>query len=83
MLVHHHLSRSETPQGAPNFRNRFQNELDALGMPKNLRKIALNNGSIMGENIGIPSQEILAIQINPDVLFRLANLFFNRVAFSI
>ena len=48
MLVHHHLSGSKTPKGAPDFRDRFQNSLDNLGMPKNLRKIALNNGSLMG-----------------------------------
>jgi len=75
MLVHHHLSGSETPQGAPGFRNRFQNELDALGMPKNLRKIALNNGSILGATIGTPSQEILSMEINPDVVTRLVNYF--------
>ena len=75
MLVHHHLSGSEIPKGAPGFRDRFQNELDALGMPKNLRKIALNNGSILGETIGTPSQEILKMEINPDVLTRIINYF--------
>ncbi|QTE22327.1 esterase/lipase family protein [Polaribacter cellanae] len=74
MLVHHHLSGRETPQGAPNFRNRFQNELDALGTPQNLRKIALNNGSILGETIGIPSQEILSMKINPDVASRIVDI---------
>lgn len=75
MLVHHHLSGSETPKGAPNFRDRFQNELDALGMPQNLRKIALNNGSLLGETIGTPSQEILNMEINPDFITRLVNLY--------
>lgn len=76
MLVHHHLSGSETPQGAPDFRNRFQNELDALGMPQNLRKIALNNGSIMGQTIGTPSQEVLNMKINPDVVTRIINYLY-------
>ncbi len=48
MLVNHYTNDTNLPVGAPNFRNRFQNELNALGMPQNLRKIALLNGSIMG-----------------------------------
>lgn len=82
MLVHHHLSGSETPQGAPNFRNRFQNELDALGMPQNLRKIALNNGSILGATIGTPSQEILGMEINLESYLSLIISYFTNFIFT-
>ena len=64
MLVNHYTNDTNLPVGAPNFRNRFQNELDALGMPQNLRKIALNNGSIMGALNGISKAKYLNIDDN-------------------
>ncbi len=51
MLLHHYLSNSELPAGAPNFRIRFQNALNAIGFPgltptpQNIRRIAITNGS--------------------------------------
>lgn len=82
MLVHHHLSGSETPQGAPNFRNVFQNKLNQLGMPNNLRKIALNNGSIMGSKVGVSGQEILNTHIEPGIISQLAISYFTAGLFQ-
>lgn len=48
MLVHHYRSTSHTVSGTPGFRDRFQAEIDALGMPAQLRRIAVVNGSIGG-----------------------------------
>lgn len=54
MLIHHYLSNSEEPFGAPNFRERFKNVLSAIGFPggsgnpSSLRRIALSNGSGSG-----------------------------------
>lgn len=48
MLVQHYRSTSNTVSGAPGFRDRFQAELDNLGMPEQLRRIAVVNGSQTG-----------------------------------
>nr|MDQ2770014.1 T9SS type A sorting domain-containing protein [Bacteroidota bacterium] len=48
MLVHHYRSTSQTVSGDPAFRDRFQTELDNLGMPAQLRRIAVVNGSLTG-----------------------------------
>jgi len=42
------------PNGAPNFRNVFQSELNNLGFPQNVRNVAIINGSGAGTNIGFP-----------------------------
>jgi len=50
MLISHYLSYSEgLPQGAPNFRNRFQTELERIGFPQQSRNVAVINGSIISE----------------------------------
>ena len=49
MVVNHYTNDTSLPIGAPNFRNRFQTKLDNLGMPQNLRKVALLNGWIAGQ----------------------------------
>ncbi|PQJ76687.1 hypothetical protein BTO16_12440 [Polaribacter glomeratus] len=61
MLVNHYTNNSNLPVGAPNFRNRFQNDLDNLGMPQNLRKVALLNGSMSGVLNGISEAQYLQI----------------------
>ncbi len=48
MLVHHIRSTSQYVAGAPDFRDRFQNELNDLGMPAQLRRISVVNGSLAG-----------------------------------
>ena len=61
MLVNHYTNNTSFPVGAPNFRNRFQNSLDNLDMPQNLRKIALLNGSMNGLLNGVSSAKYLQI----------------------
>jgi hypothetical protein len=73
MLVNHYTNNSSLPVGASNFRNRFQNELDQLGMPQNLRKVALINGSIMGALNGISKGKYLNIT---DDLTHLSPFFY-------
>jgi hypothetical protein len=62
MLVNYYTNNSSLPAGAVGFRNRFQNELDVLGMPQNLRKVALVNGSIMGALNGVSSAKTLKVE---------------------
>ena len=45
--------------GAANFREVFQNELDAMGLPLNTRNIAITNGSGIGEMTGTPGMELI------------------------
>ncbi len=47
------------PVGAPDFREVFQKELDDLGFPKNVRNIAITNGSGKSTMIGDPSATII------------------------
>lgn len=48
MLVHHYRSTGQSVAGDPDFRDRFQTELDNLGMPTQPRRIAVVNGSLAG-----------------------------------
>jgi hypothetical protein len=69
------------PIGAPNFRNRFQNALDNLGMPNNLRKVALINGSIFGNLNGVSSAKYLEIDDNLShlgPLMLITNVFYDK-----
>lgn len=72
MLLHHYTANSITPAGAPNFRNSWQTELDNLGYPQNLRKIALINGAINGTTQGAACENVFKLKawIYP------ANVFF-------
>lgn len=47
------------PTGAVNFRTTFQNELDAIGFPQQVRNISVSNGSGSGANTGSPNAEIV------------------------
>ena len=82
MLVHHYLAEEQIPipaypyltyglisEGAPGFRNRFQNELDALGYPEDLRKVALVNGSTRGTEINTAGEEIAHLHFKIDTWF--------------
>ena len=69
MLIDHYLAHVDTdgitqtgsnlPNGAPNFRDAFQTELDALGFPENSRNIAITNGSGQGQLTGTIGMELL------------------------
>jgi hypothetical protein len=47
------------PEGAPNFRNAFQGELDALGFPQSVRNVAMVNGSSQGTTTGDPGMLVV------------------------
>ncbi len=53
------------PEGAPNFRNAFQAELDALGFPFQTRNVAMVNGSGIGTTTGTPG--ILVVDTTLDL----------------
>lgn len=71
MLVDHfsaHLSGGSTflqdptkllPDGAPNFRDAFQAELDAMGLPQMTRNVSVINGSGIGATTGTPGASII------------------------
>ena len=56
------------PAGAPNFRDEFQQELDALGFPQNVRNVTIINGAVDGTNIGSPGMEVVNTSIEVDAL---------------
>ena len=75
MLLDHYLGHvdasgveqnnsTQTPKGAPNFRDAFQAELDAMGFPQNTRNIAITNGSGVGQMTGFPGMELLKHTFN-------------------
>lgn len=49
----------QLPTGAPNFRNAFQNELNAMGFPSETRNVAISNGSNNGTTTGTPGMFVL------------------------
>jgi hypothetical protein len=49
VLIHHNLSNSETPAGAPDFFDRYHTYMSSLGYPQNLRKVAGNSGAHNGQ----------------------------------
>lgn len=47
------------PAGAPDFRDAFQAELDALGFPQQVRNVTMVNGSALGATIGTPGMQVI------------------------
>ncbi len=47
------------PEGAPNFRDAFQAELDGLGFPQQVRNISVINGSGQSVTTGMPGMQII------------------------
>lgn len=47
------------PAGAPDFRDAFQAELDALGFPQQVRNVAMVNGSALGTTTGTPGMQVV------------------------
>ncbi|MGN6494643.1 MAG: T9SS type A sorting domain-containing protein [Agriterribacter sp.] len=75
MLLHHFEANSTTPVGAANFRNAWQTELDNLGYPQNLRRIALINGAINGTTQGTACENVYKMNVQvytPNVFFFFA-----------
>ncbi len=54
------------PLGAPNFRNAFQAELDALGFPNNVRNVTMINGSGNGTKTGSPGTTVVDTNLQVD-----------------
>jgi pimeloyl-ACP methyl ester carboxylesterase len=71
MLVDHYLGHLQSgstflqdaaitlPSGAPNFRNAFQSELNAMGFPQNTRNVSIVNGSGIGTQTGSPGLTLI------------------------
>jgi len=71
MLVDHYSSHLQSsslylqdatktlPAGAPNFRDAFQNELDAMGFPVNVRNVSMINGSKDAATTGSPGAVVV------------------------
>ena len=71
MLVDHFLGHLQSgsdfeqdpnlllPVGAPNFRDAFQNEIDAMGFPQQVRNISVSNGSGIGITTGSPGVNVI------------------------
>ncbi|PQB04557.1 T9SS type A sorting domain-containing protein [Aureitalea marina] len=76
MLVDHYLGHladgSDTdqdpdkllPGGAPDFRDAFQSELDALGFPQNVRNVAMINGSGNGTSTGTSGMQVVSTELD-------------------
>ncbi|NBT89009.1 MAG: T9SS C-terminal target domain-containing protein, partial [Flavobacteriaceae bacterium] len=56
------------PAGAPNFRDEFQQELDALGFPQDVRNVTMINGAVDGTNVGSPGMEVVNTSLEIDAL---------------
>jgi len=81
MLYDHYLSHLQAgsdflqdpnkllPDGAPNFRDAFQTELDALGFPQSVRNVAMVNGSSEGTTTGNPGMLVVdtTLELSPGV----------------
>lgn len=73
MIIHHYLSGSETP--APHWtRNNFMQELNNLGYPTQLRRVALVNGSVNGTLFTSPGQQVIDISVNPSNFTRVIGI---------
>lgn len=79
MLIDHYLGHVNasgvqqdnlvhTPKGAPNFRDVFQTEMDAMGFPRDTRNVAITNGSGVGQMTGTPGMELINHTFNTGVI---------------
>ena len=69
LLVHHYLANSKPPEGAPNFHDRFYNDLNALGFPQQTRNIAVVNGVATGTAINSSGQIYADAELETWLLF--------------
>jgi len=79
MLLHHYLANSESPIGAPGFRNRFVDMLNTIGFPSGdpgqpFRKVALIDGSLGGVEVNSAGQKGFTF----DIRRRKTTFFFIR-----
>lgn len=59
------------PAGAPDFRDAFQTELDALGFPQNVRNVTMINGNGTGITTGTPGTEVVNTNLTIDTFTSL------------
>lgn len=71
MLIDHYLAHVEAdgytlldpvvtlPIGAPNFRDAFQTEINAMGFPQTVRNVSIVNGSGIGTTTGTPGTNVI------------------------
>lgn len=52
------------PEGAPNFRDAFQTELNNLGFPNNVRNVTMINGSGQGITTGTPGMQMIDTELD-------------------
>ena len=83
-LNHHMLARSDEPEGAPAFKDRFYAGMDSMGWPQNTRKIAMISGAIKGldQPDGKPGGAAFDFKLKMNdvprlLLFNVAGLFIN------
>ena len=71
----------QLPTGAPNYRDAFQSELDAMGFPQTVRNVAISNGAGNGATNGTPGQVVMDHTFNVTSTQRaIINLNFTPVA---
>jgi pimeloyl-ACP methyl ester carboxylesterase len=79
------------PAGAPDFRDPFQAELDALGFPQDSRNVAMINGTANGLTTGMPGMQVvdttldLGVGATADVVLNFApeaNVTINVTSFD-
>ena len=90
MLVDHYLAHvggdgisqagSNLPMGAPNFRDTFQSELNAMGFPQTVRNVAMINGSGLGATSGSAGANVINHTFVTTPLPIVINLNFAPVA---
>jgi len=69
------------PTGSPNFRNAFQNELNAMGFPQTVRNVAIANGASNGTMTGTPDMVVMDRTFNVTTTQRaIINLRFTPLA---
>ncbi|MEK8180584.1 T9SS type A sorting domain-containing protein [Flavobacterium buctense] len=69
------------PTGAPNFRNAFQNELNAMGFPTTVRNVSISNGASNGTMNYSPNFEVMNHTFNVTATQRaIINLRFTPAA---
>jgi hypothetical protein len=74
-------SNSLLPNGAPNFRNNFQNELNSMGFPVDTRNVSISNGAGNGTNNYTPDFEVMNYTLNLTTTQRaIINLRFTPAA---
>lgn len=69
LLIHHSFANSKTAKGAPNFHDRFYNDLETMGFPQQTRNIAVANGLPNGTPVNSIGQKYLDAEIETGLIF--------------